>query len=176
MNVDDAARGLLEESGWSASAHEEHPTGSELVELYLRPLAQTPRLQPHVRLSRRVLAVSRLGFDKLRTDGRDEAPFELISAGPDGVERHLARAVLDASGTIASPNPLGAGGVPAAGEQELEDRIDYGHPDVLGRDRAAYAGKRVLVAGSGHSALGALLDLLLLRPRGRARRPLRSAS
>ncbi len=110
-----------------------------------------------------MLAVSRLGLDKLRTDGRDQAPFELISAGPNGVERHLAQAVLDASGTVATPNPLGAGGVPAAGERELADRIAYGHPDVLGRDRALYAGQRVLVAGSGHSALGALLDLMLLR-------------
>lgn len=163
MNIDDTARALLERVGWSVPAEDEYPTGAELVEHYLQPLADTPQLAAHVRLSRRVLAVSRLGLDKLRTDGREQTPFELISAGPNGVERHLAQAVLDASGTIGTPNPLGAGGVPAAGEAELADRIAYGHPDILGRDRALYAGQRVLVAGSGHSALGALLDLMRLR-------------
>lgn len=163
MNIDDAARVLLVRAGWRAPAEDDYPTGAEFVELYLRPLAETSELTSHVRLSRRVLAVSRVGLDKLRTDGRDEAPFELISAGPNGMERHLARAVLDASGTVGTPNPLGAGGVPAAGKRELAATIAYGHPNVLGRDRALYAGQRVLVAGSGHSALGALLDLMLLR-------------
>lgn len=35
----------------------------------------------------------------------------------------------------------------------------YGIPDVLGARRSRYAGRRVLVVGSGHSALNALLDL-----------------
>ena len=32
------------------------------------------------------------------------------------------------------------------------DRIVYGMPDVLGADRARYAGRRGLIVGSGHSA------------------------
>ncbi len=52
MNIDDTARGLLERVGWSVPAADEHPTGAELAELYLRPLAETPQLAPHVRLSR----------------------------------------------------------------------------------------------------------------------------
>jgi hypothetical protein len=32
-------------------------------------------------------------------------------------------------------------------------------PDLLGSDQARYTGKRVLVVGFGHSAIGALIDL-----------------
>ena len=74
----------------------------------------------------------------------------------------MARAVIDASGTYESPNPLGANGLPAIGEASLSERIFYGIPDVLGRDRARYAGRRVLVVGSGHSAFNVLLDLAAL--------------
>ena len=35
-------------------------------------------------------------------------------------------------------------------------------PDVLGRDRDRYAGKRVAVLGAGHSAIGTLIDLTRL--------------
>ncbi|HEX5689085.1 MAG TPA: hypothetical protein VFX76_03745, partial [Roseiflexaceae bacterium] len=48
------------------------------------------------------------------------------------------------------------------GERALAERIVYGIPDVLGRERARYAGRRVLVAGSGHSAFNAILDLAAL--------------
>ena len=70
--------------------------------------------------------------------------------------------MIDASGTYATPNPLGASGLPALGERAHRDRIFYGIPDVLGAHRARYAGRRVLVAGSGHSAFNALLDLVQL--------------
>ena len=51
------------------------------------------------------------------------------------VRRDLARAVIDASGTWKTPNPLGADGTPAEGEAAFSERIAYGIPDVLGRDR-----------------------------------------
>jgi hypothetical protein len=70
-----------------------------------------------------------------------------------------AEAVIDASGTWRTPNPLGADGLPALGEAAAADRIVYGIPDVLGAKRERYSGKRVLVVGSGHSAFNALLDL-----------------
>ena len=69
--------------------------------------------------------------------------------------------MIDASGTYASPNPLGSSGLPAAGEAELAGRIAYGIPDVLA-DRERYAGKRVLVVGRGHSAMNALEALVAL--------------
>ena len=107
--------------------------------------------------------VARAGIGKVRTRGREAAPFEVRFAGPDGREdRLLARAVIDASGTWSSPNPAGAGGLPAIGERAARPRIRYGMPDVLGAERARYAGKRVLVVGCGHSAVGTLIDLAAL--------------
>jgi hypothetical protein len=73
-----------------------------------------------------------------------------------------ARAVIDASGTLDTPNPLGASGLPALGERGLAAHIAYGLPDVLGAQRSRYAGKRVLVIGSGHSAFNVLNDLARL--------------
>ncbi len=56
----------------------------------------------------------------------------------------------------------GANGLRALGEQQAVDRIAYGMPDVLGKDRARYAGKTVAVLGAGHSAIGTLIDLAKL--------------
>ena len=161
-NIDAAAAALLTETGWAPPDPDAYPTGRELVERYLAPLAATPRLAPHLRYNTRVLAVTRRGVDKLKTAGREDAPFLLRVQSADGEEDLLARAVIDASGTWRTPNPLGAGGVPALGERALADRIAYGIPDVLGAERARYAGRRVLVVGSGHSAFNALLDLSAL--------------
>jgi thioredoxin reductase len=161
--VDNAAADLLTGAGRRVPNPDDLPTGRELVEDYLRPLAETPALRPHIRLGARVTAVTRRGLDKLKTAGREEAPFLLhLRAADGGEEAALARAVIDASGTYATPNPLGASGLPAVGEAALADRIAYGIPDALGVDRARYAGKRVLVVGSGHSAFNALLDLAAL--------------
>lgn len=161
--VDPVAVSMLEAAGWTAPDPEALPTGGELVERFVEPLAALPAIAPHIRLGARVTAISRRGFDKMKTPGRDRAPFELVVRTADGVEeRILAKAVVDASGTYTAPNPLGAGGLPVPGEAELAGRIFYGIPDVLGGDRARYAGKRVLVVGSGHSAFNALLDLAAL--------------
>jgi cation diffusion facilitator CzcD-associated flavoprotein CzcO len=162
--VDPAARTMLEAAGWTEPDGDALPTGGELVERYLAPLAALPGIAPHVRTGRRVVAVSRRGYDKVKTAGREQAPFELVVRTADGrTERLLASAVIDASGTYESPNPIGASGLPVEGEAELaSSRIHYGIPDVLGRDRARYAAKRTLVVGSGHSAFNALLELSTL--------------
>jgi hypothetical protein len=73
-----------------------------------------------------------------------------------------ADAVIDASGTWHSPNPAGTNGLRAVGEQQAAAKIAYGMPDVLGNDRARYAGKTVAVLGAGHSAIGTLTDLAQL--------------
>ncbi|HYE92775.1 MAG TPA: NAD(P)-binding domain-containing protein [Terriglobales bacterium] len=158
-NVDPVARGLLLAAGWKEPDGDVLPTGGELVAEYLRPLAALPEIAPHVRTGTRVLAVARAGFDKMKTPGRDEAPFELRVRAAGGEETILARAVIDASGTYGVPNPLGANGLPAIGEAAARERIFYGIPDVLGLHRARYAGRTTLVVGSGHSAFNALLDL-----------------
>ena len=165
FNIDPAAADLLEAGGWTAPPAEAYPTGGEIVERYLEPLAALPAIGGRLVLGARVIAVTRLGIDKLKDAGRERAPFEL-TVDHGGVEqRYVARAVIDASGTWTRPNPLGAGGVPAAGERAHRERIAYRIPDVLGADRERYAGKRVLVIGTGHSAFNALVDLVALRER-----------
>ena len=161
--VDPVAREMLLATGWSEPDPEGHPSGGELAENYLKPLAQLPAIGPAIRLNARVLSITREGIDKLKTAGREAVPFVLRIETPEGLEEVLARAVIDASGTTTTANPLGAGGTPAAGETDAGEAMFYGIPDVLGADRARYAGKRVMVFGSGHSAFNSLLDLARLK-------------
>jgi hypothetical protein len=162
-NVDAVAAAMLQKAGWSMPNPEHLPTGRELVEEYLEPLAALPEIRSHVRLRTRVVSVSRRGYDKLRSAGREHAPFVLRVVTPSGEEAIVARAVIDASGTYESPNPLGADGTPVRGEAEIRDRVFYGIPEALGAQRSRYAGRHVVVVGSGHSALNTLLDLAELR-------------
>jgi hypothetical protein len=152
----------LAAAGWVAPDPQALPLAREIVERVLRPFAALPEMVPRVRLGHRVLSVSREGFDKVKTAGRDRAAFSLRVARDGRVEEVRVRAVIDATGTWSQPNPLGADGRRAIGEEELADRIAYRIPDVLGADRARYAGRRVLVVGSGHSAANVLLDLAAL--------------
>lgn len=160
--VDPASTALLERQGWRSPPADAFPTAGEIVADYLEPLAATPELEGVIETGARVTGISRLGLDKVVSRGRDERPFSLSVRTVTGHRRDLARAVIDASGTWASPNPLGASGLPADGEAELSDRIAYGIPDVLGRHRAMYAGRTTLVVGAGHSSANALLDLVRL--------------
>ncbi|MEV0233917.1 FAD-dependent oxidoreductase [Nonomuraea sp. NPDC050786] len=154
-NIDAAARRLLEGDGWSAPDPGWLPTGAELVDDYLAPLAKL--FGDKVRLNAKVTAISRHGYDRVRTAGRNEAPFLIrLESG----EELQARAIIDASGTSTTPNVLGASGLPAHGESRIE--VDHALPDVLGTDRDRYEGKRVLVVGAGHSAATTLLALAQL--------------
>ena len=158
-NVDAVAGAMLRAAGWKEPDPEALPTGAEIVGEYLGPLAALPSIAPHLRLGTRVLAVARSGFDKMKTTGREAAPFELRVESASGEETIVADAVIDASGTYGTPNPLGATGLPAIGEARCRHRIVYGIPDALGVHRRRYAGRRTLVIGSGHSAFNTLLDL-----------------
>jgi len=158
-NVDAAMKARLEAGGWTSPPLDELPLAGEVVDRVLKPFASLPEVQPHLHLKTRVTSISREGFDKVKTLDREKAPF-VIRAVQDGRETEfLARAVIDASGTWGRPNPLGANGLPARGEQALADAIFYGIPDVLGTHRARYAGRHTLVVGAGHSAANALLSL-----------------
>ena len=162
-NIDPVAAELLTDHGWEAPPSDAYPTGDEIVERYLEPLAAAPGIAESLHLGARVAGVTRLGIDKLKDTGRDDAPYQLV-VEQNGIEqRYLARAVVDASGTWTRPNPIGSGGIHAAGERAHADRIAYGIPDVLGDARERYTGRRVLVVGSGHSAFNAILDLVTLR-------------
>ena len=161
-NIDSAARRLLESNGWSTPDGNAHPTGGQLIEQYLEPLSLLPAIGGALRTNRLVTAITRAGIDKVTTFGRDQAPFLITTESPFGLERTLARAVIDASGTWLTPNPVGADGRPAIGEHAAGDLIEVGIPDVLGRDRRRYATRRIAVVGSGHSAQNAIRDLAVL--------------
>lgn len=160
--VDQAALRLLEPAGWNSPEPDAYPTGGELIERYLEPLASRTVLADRIKTSARVTAVSRVGFDKVKTKGRAAAPFELRYRNGAGDRTIRADAVIDASGTWFAPNPAGANGLPAIGEVDLQTRVTYGMPDVLGRHRGRYAGKRIAVLGAGHSAVGTLIELATL--------------
>ena len=160
--LDAAAMALVERHGWRSPPADAFPTGEEIVANYLEPLAATPELAAVIETGARVTAISRHGADKVVSRTRETRPFVLSVKTGATVRRDLARAVIDASGTWSTPNPLGASGLPADGKSELRERIAYGIPDILGRDRKIYAGVTTLVIGSGHSAGNALLDLVRL--------------
>lgn len=162
-NVDKAAARLLSATGWNSPDPDVYPTGAELLEQYLDPLATRTPLADVIRTSSRVTAIGRVGFDKAKTKGRDLAPFEIRYQNGTGPEVLRADAVIDTSGTWSSPNPAGANGLPAIGEGEFADRIAYAMPDISGTDRQRYAGKTVGVLGAGHSAIGTLTELARLR-------------
>lgn len=162
-NVDGAAKRLLEQYGWVAPPNEELPTGRDLIEKYLLPLSELPEIQSTIHVSAKVIGVARNNLDKLKTTGRDRQPFTLFVEEQGVVNTYQARAVIDASGNWTNPNPVLSMGVWTPIERALSEQIFYGIPNVLGEYRTRYAGKSVLVVGSGHSAINALLDLAKLR-------------
>jgi thioredoxin reductase len=160
--VDAVAVALLERNGWRMPDADMIPTGGQIVTDYLEPLAATPELTAAIETGAHISAISRRGLDKVVSRGREMQPFLLRVETKAGIRHDLARAVIDASGTWTTPNPLGASGLPAEGETEFSGRIAYGIPDILNRDRALYAGRKTLVVGSGHSAGNAVIELARL--------------
>ena len=155
--VDPAAVRLLEPTGWIA-AQAGFPTGREWIDDYLAPLAAA--LGKQVRFGAKVVAVSRLGRDRLVTPGRADAPFVVHVTNADGTEcRVQARAVIDASGTWGQPNPAGADGVPAIGEKAAAEAGVLTYVPPTHAQASAWAGRHVVVVGSGHSAMTAVIQL-----------------
>jgi N-acetylglutamate synthase-like GNAT family acetyltransferase/thioredoxin reductase len=158
-NVDASMAQLLTATGWVAPPEAELPQAGEIVERVMRPFAALPAVAASLKLGARVTSISREGFDKVKSAGRDQAAF-VVRYRQDGREQELrARAVIDATGTWGTPNPIGANGLPAIGEADVAAQVFYGIPDIAGAQRARYAGKRTLVVGAGHSAANALLYL-----------------
>ncbi|MGW2590124.1 NAD(P)-binding domain-containing protein [Streptomyces sp. NPDC001515] len=157
--VDPAAEKLLAPTGWTRPDPATYPSGGDWAESYLQPLADA--LGERVRTGATVTGVSRTGRDRIVDTDREQQPFVVHVAHADGREERLfARAVIDASGTWATPSPAGGSGLPALGEKAAADRITYRVPDLKDPAmRARYAGKRTAVIGSGASAFTALAYL-----------------
>jgi thioredoxin reductase len=162
-NLDPVATTLLTANGWHEPDPEGFPTGAELIEHCLEPLAALPAIASNLRLHHRVTAVARRSLSRLE-EAREDEPFVIEYEGPRGTFGSvISSAVIDASGSWQSPNPVGSNGLKVPGEREQAEVIRYGVPDVLGSERSRYAGRRVLVIGSGHSALNSLTSLSTLR-------------
>lgn len=160
FNLDAAAARLLEPTGWESPRPTALPYGGELIDDYLTPLAAHPALASRLQTGTRVTAVTRAGLDKTHVRDRDTTPFIVRVEQTDGeVRDYTVSAVIDASGTWSTRNPLGTSGLPAIGEVHASDRISSPLPDVSGRDRTSFAGRRVLVVGAGHSAANTLINL-----------------
>jgi thioredoxin reductase len=163
FNIDEAARSVLREQGWREPPSEDLPTGRELYDAYLAPLAVALMEKGIIETKAHVRWISRRGIDKVVSRDRVSHPFALaVNAASSGERIDIARAVIDASGTWQNPNPLGASGIAIVGEAEAADVLHYGIPDLLQAARCQYAGKHTLVVGGGHSAATVLIDLAAL--------------
>ncbi|MEU2117042.1 NAD(P)-binding domain-containing protein [Streptomyces sp. NPDC016459] len=160
--VDPAAEKLLAPTGWVKPDGATYPSGADWAEQYLQPLADV--LGDKVRYGATVTGVSRVGRDRIVDADREAQPFTVrIRLADASEQRVLAHAVIDASGTWATPSPIGGDGLPALGEKAASDRISYRVPDLDNPAvRARYAGKRTAVIGSGASAFTALATLAAL--------------
>ena len=131
------------------------PTGDDIADELLEPVAALPALRGRIRCATRVLAVGREGLLKHEAIGdprRARRPFRLLVLKADGREAIVhADVVLDATGTYGSPNRLGDGGIAAVNEGAFEDRIARFLP-AFDAEPAAWAGRTILLTGAGHCA------------------------
>ncbi len=160
-NMDETCVEMLRQSrAWNAPDQEHIPTGDELVRDYLEPLASLPSIRPHLKLGATVLAVTRNEADRSWQNDRDKIPFQITFEetvlGRTEQRRMLATAVLDASGLMHSPRPVGSNGLPIDGEEPDNPRVLYHCPN---RDEIHQMGRRILVIGSGHTAMQCLVAL-----------------
>ncbi|GIT79016.1 flavoprotein [Leifsonia sp. LS1] len=161
--IDPASSRLLQATGWTAPADTALPTGGEFVSAYLGPLSELDAIASRIRYGVTVDAVSREGMDRTRSAGRAETPFLLRITDAGGVQEVTARALIDASGTYLTPNSLASSGLDPLGLPTVAEHVSHALPDVLGRDRERFAGRRVTVVGAGHSAANTLLNLAALK-------------
>ena len=78
FNIDKAATALLKQHGWQEPNGEGMPTGGDLYEAYLRPLAETPELRSVIETRTTVKGISRSGTGKVVTKGRERQPFSIL--------------------------------------------------------------------------------------------------
>ncbi|MET3767754.1 thioredoxin reductase [Marisediminicola sp. UYEF4] len=160
--IDPAARRLLATTDWVEPDADRLPAGAELIERYLAPLASLETVASRTHTRSTVVSVSRQGMDRTRSAGRSTTPFVLrIRTGAE-LKEVTASAVIDASGTYASPNGLSSNGLEPLGADRIAGQLVHALPDVLGTDRARFAGRHTTVVGAGHSAANTLIALAKL--------------
>ena len=146
-----------------------HLTGERFLDRYLQPLAAA--LGTSVHLDTRVVAVGRsflfAGEHFDQPEKRTSRRFRIMTRTSLDERVFTADYVIDAGGITHTPRWAGAGGLPAMGELGGFRQIFHQIPDVAGRDRIHFLGKRVLLIGDGASAATtavALAEIIALDP------------
>ena len=142
-------------------------TGKQHLAAYLEPLTKIEILRDCVRTETAVLHIGRhatLKGDDAGDVRRARQPFHLLVREGNQRERvEEAEVVLDCTGTYGKHRWVGNGGIPAIGEAAAAAHISYWLPDVLGEaPEGVYAGKNILVIGSGCSAATMVCNLATL--------------
>ncbi len=153
-------RAALAAAGHEVPDSDACPTGGELVERVLRPIAELPQIRDHLRLGTEVCRIGREGLLKHEEIGsaeRGRRRFRLLVRDVLSERVEEADLVIDCTG-LTEPNPVGDGGIPAPGEQDLEGTICHRIPDFAA-EVADWAGRRVLLIGAGHSAQTAVCEI-----------------
>ena len=162
LNVSPRMRRALAEAGQSVPGGDACPTGAELVAQVLDPVSALPFLSGHLSYEVRVERIGRTGLlkhEEIGTRARSHHPFRLLLRDGSGREwTEEAEVVVDCTGNT-EPNALGDGGIPAPGEAAAAGVITREIPDVAGAP-GEWAGRTVLVVGSGHSATTAVVELV----------------
>lgn len=158
-NIDKAAKELLLKTNWIEPNENEVHTGGEFVDLYLKPLSELPQLKNSIHINSKVISIGKKNMDKMKTKDRENAPFILQVQQSNEIVSFEAKAIIDATGTWLTPNPIGSGGNFAIGETENSANIFYGIPDILNKHKMRYANKSIAVIGGGHSAINTILEL-----------------
>jgi hypothetical protein len=155
---------LRREGRWPEFPDDVCPSGAELRQHYVVPLAESHTLRGCVRTETTVLKIGKDRSHKADADAeRDAEGFRLLVEDRAGAQRiDRADVVLDCTGTYGRHRWAGRGGIPAPGELAVEDRIFYTLPDPAGRDRHQFADRHTLLLGCGYSAATFLKDIELL--------------
>ena len=139
-------------------------SGAQWFKNYLQPLSQSDLMVDHIHTNTRVLSVSRSWLNK--TDLADPqasaaAAFRVLIHDGTRESVIVADIVIDTSGVLGQPNPIGAGGGPSIGENNCHKHFHRLSPTT--EQAATLANQRILVVGSGHTAAQTLVSLTKTR-------------
>ena len=153
----------MQDPGWNCPAPDSILNGAEYRRRYLLRLSELDLMAGVLQLNTEVVAVGRDGWLKHEGVGdpcRANTSLHILCRHHDGLERiHNADVVIDCTGTYGNHNWLGQSGIPATGEAAAAEYIEYGLPEVTGRDKDRYLGRHMLVIGAGYSAATVVTQL-----------------